>query len=302
LNDIASTFLPAFKSEEGRARYLAAYDAVLADWPVAYEEIDIPTRLGSTHVVASGPWDAPPLILLPSFAGTATVWRLNAAGLSGDFRTYAVDVIGQPGKSLAVRRLANRRDYADWMVDLLDGLGVARASLVGCSFGGFIALNQAAMTPERVASVVAISPPGVFGSQYWKLTYAMRVRAPLMRLARRLGGKTRAPSMTDLVRRPPRDAKWAALMAVTMAERPELSVINPPMFSRAELRAIRCPALLLIGAEETLYDPAVTLKRAQARMPQLAVAIVAGADHIAAMAQPDDVNARIVQFPKEGDQ
>jgi pimeloyl-ACP methyl ester carboxylesterase len=302
LNDIASTFLPAFKSEEGRARYLAAYDAVLADWPVAYEEIDIPTRLGSTHVVASGPRDAPPLILLPSFAGTATVWRLNAAGLSGDFRTYAVDVIGQPGKSLAVRRLANRRDYADWMVDLLDGLVVARASLVGCSFGGFIALNQAAMTPERVASVVAISPPGVFGSQYWKLTYAMRIRAPLARLARRLIGRKRAPSMTDLMRRPPRDRLWSALMAVTMAERPELSVINPPVFSRAELRAIRCPALLLIGAEETLYDPAATLKLAQARMPQLEAAIVPDADHIAAMAQPDDVDARIIQFLQKGTQ
>lgn len=202
LNERISSFLPAFRSEEGRARHLAAYDAVLADWPVAYQEIDVSTRLGSTHVVASGPKDAPPLILLPSFAGTATVWRLNAAGLSRDFRTYAVDVIGQPGKSLAVRRLADRRDYADWMVDLLDGLGVARAPMVGCSFGGFIAMNQAALTPERVARVVAISPPGVFGSQYWRLIYAMRIRGPLVRLcapaerqdARAEHGRSRAPS------------------------------------------------------------------------------------------------------------
>lgn len=289
MNEITSSFLPRFKSEEGRARYLAAYDAVLAEWPVAYEELDVSTRLGSTHVVASGPKDAPPLVLMPSFAGTTTVWRLNAADLSRDFRTYAVDVIGQPGKSLAVRRLAYRGDYAEWMVDLLDGMGVARASMVGCSFGGFIALNQAAMTPERVARVVAISPPGVFG-------------APIIRLARRLSGKKRAPSMTDLVRRPPRDATWARLMAVTMAERPEVSVINPPVFARAELRAIRAPALLLIGAEETLYDPAATLRLAQARMPQLAAAIVPDADHIAAMAQPEDVDARILQFLQEGGQ
>jgi pimeloyl-ACP methyl ester carboxylesterase len=302
LNEIASSFLPAFNSEEGRARYLAAYDAVLADWPVAYEEIDVPTRLGSTHVVASGPKDARPLILLPSFAGTATVWRLNAAGLNGGFRTYAIDVIGQPGKSLAVRRLASRRDYADWMVDLLDGLGLVHASLVGCSFGGFIALNQAAITPERVERVVAISPVGVFGSQYWRLMYAMRIRAPITWLVRRLRGRKRAPSMTDLVRRPPRDRKWAALMAVTMAERAEVSVINPPVFGRAELRAIRAPALLLIGAEETLYDPPATLKLAQARMPGLAGAIVPDADHIAAMAQPEDVNARIVEFLQAGRQ
>jgi pimeloyl-ACP methyl ester carboxylesterase len=298
LSEITSGVLPAFKSEAGRARYLAAYDAVLAEWPAPFEEIDVPTRLGATHVIASGRKDAPPLVLLPSFAGTATVWRLNAADLSRDFRIYAVDVIGQPGKSLAVRRLADRRDYADWMVDLLDGLGVARASIVGCSFGGFVALNQAALTPDRVDRVVAISPPGVFGSQYWKLTYAMRIRAPIVRLLRRLRGRKRAPSMTDLVRRPPRDGKWAAQMAATMAERPELSVINPPVFRRAELRAIQSPALLLIGAEETLYDPQTMLKRAQAMMPRLAGAIVPDADHVAAMAQPDDVNARIARFLK----
>src|SRR5580692_9524168 len=99
MTTVTSTPRPAFKSDAARARYLAAYDAVLAEWPVAYEEIDVPTRLGSTHVVVSGPADAPPVLLLPSFAGTATVWRLNVAGLGHHFRTYAVDVIGQPGKS-----------------------------------------------------------------------------------------------------------------------------------------------------------------------------------------------------------
>jgi len=288
--------LPAFKNDAGRARYMAAYNAALAQWPIAHEELDIPTRLGSTHVVVSGSTDASPLVLLPSFAGTSMVWRLNAADLSQHFRIFAVDVIGQPGKSLAVRRLRDRRDYADWLADLLDGLGIERASIVGCSFGGFVALNQALATPGRVDRIVLISPVGVFASQYWSLMYAMRVRAPVLRLWRRLRGRKRAPRMTDLVRRQPRDTAWSALMAVTMAESPDVSVISPPVFSRAELRAIRAPVLLLIGAEETLYDPEATLKLAQARMPGLAGAVVPGADHIAAMTQPDDVNGRIIRF------
>jgi len=288
--------LPSFRSEAGRARYLAAYDAVLDAWPVPYEASQVPTRLGSTHVIVSGAPDAPPLILLPSFAGTATSWRLNVEDLSAHYRTFAVDVIGQPGKSLASRRLADRHDYAGWLADVMDGLGVPRASLVGCSFGGFVALNQASQTPERVERVVLISPAGVFGSQYWRLFYAMRIRTPVVRLLRRLRRDKRAPSMTDLVRRPPRDVKWAALMGVTMSERAEVSVINPPVFSRAELRAIAAPTLLLIGSQETLYKPQATLALARRRMPRLATAIVPDADHIAAMAQPDDVDARILRF------
>ena len=78
---------PRFKTDAGRARYLAAYDAALGDWPVPYEAFDIPTRLGRTHVIASGPPDAPALVLLPSFAGSALIWRLNVAGLSRSYRT-----------------------------------------------------------------------------------------------------------------------------------------------------------------------------------------------------------------------
>jgi pimeloyl-ACP methyl ester carboxylesterase len=293
----ASKTLPAFKSDDGKARYIAAYDAALGDWPVPYQDIDVPTRLGPTHVVASGAPDAPPLLLLPSFAGTAVVWRLNAEGLSRHFRIYAIDVIGQPGKSEAIRPLRSRRDYASWLVDLLDGLGVRRASVVGCSFGGFLAVNQAVMTPDRVERVVLISPAGTFASQYWKLTYAMRIRAPAVRLLRRLTGKKRAPSLADLgPRRLPRDAKWAALIGVAMAERAKVSVTNATVFSRAQLRAIRAPTLLLIGDKETLYEPHAMLKLAQMRMPGLQGAILPDADHIAAMAQPDDVNARIVGF------
>jgi len=293
--------LPAFRSDESKARFMTAYDACLQGWPVQFEALDVPTRLGRTHVIACGAPDAPPLVLLPSFAGTAAVWRLNAEGLSRRFRLYAVDVIGQPGKSEANGPIRGRRAYADWMVDLLDGLGIARASLVGCSFGAFLAVNQALATPERVDRVVLISPAGTFASQYWKLTYAMRIRAPALKLWRRLTGRARAPRLADLgPRRLPRDPLWAALIGTTMAEAPKVSVTNASVFSRARLRAIRAPALLLIGAAETLYEPEAMLRLARARMPGLEGAVVPDADHIAAMAQPDDVNARIVRFLTPG--
>jgi pimeloyl-ACP methyl ester carboxylesterase len=278
---------------------MAAYAAVLAEWPVPFEALDVPTRLGPTHVIASGPTDAPPLVLLPSFAGTATVWRLNVAELSRRYRTYAVDVVGQPGKSVANQRLRNRRQYANWLSDLLDGLGIARTSIVGSSFGGFLALNQALLTPARVDRVVLISPAGSFVGLSWKFVFVMRT-APLRRWLRRVTGDKRRPDITDLslrgTMRPPRDEPWRALMSVTMAESPTVSITNATVFSRAQLRRIRAPTLLLIGDAERLYAPAETIALAQQRVPGLQGAVVPDADHIAAMAQPDEVNARIIGF------
>jgi pimeloyl-ACP methyl ester carboxylesterase len=294
-----SNALPMFKSDEGRARYMAAYDAVLRDWPVPFEELDVPTRLGPTHVIASGSPDAPPLVLLPSLAASATVWRLNVAELSLHYRTYAIDVIGQPGKSVATRRIRSRREFAGWLADVLDALGVERTSIVGCSFGGFLALNQASLTPERVDRVVLISPAGTFVGLSWKFHYVMRIRGPIRKLVRRITGSTRAPSLADLqgrTARPPGDANWSALMSVMMSESARMSVISPAVFTRAQLRAIRAPTLLLIGDKERLYEPRATLKLALERMPRLEGAIVPDADHIAAMAQPRDVNERIIGF------
>ena len=44
-----------FKTPQGEARFVAAYDDALKLWPVPYEQLDIPTRFGMTHIVAAGP-------------------------------------------------------------------------------------------------------------------------------------------------------------------------------------------------------------------------------------------------------
>ncbi len=73
-------------------------------------------------------------------------------------------------------------------------------------------------------------------------------------------------------------------------------MIMPAVLSDAELGAIQAPTLLLIAEHEILYEPHSTLRTAMTRMPGLEGEIVLGAHHLAAMAQPDAVNARIAEF------
>lgn len=51
-------------------------------------------------------------------------------------------------------------------IALLDGLGAERADLVGASFGGRVALEVAALAPERVASLALLAP----GLREWEYT------------------------------------------------------------------------------------------------------------------------------------
>ncbi len=55
---------PHFKTPKGEAEYIAAYETTLTLWAIPYEFLEVPTQWGRTHIIACGPKDAPPLILL----------------------------------------------------------------------------------------------------------------------------------------------------------------------------------------------------------------------------------------------
>ena len=99
-----------FKSSTGEVAYLSAYDAAMKVWPVPYEGIEISNRFGLTHVVASGPKNASPLVLLHGYWATLTMWTPNIAAFSEGHRVYAIDVMGQPGKSIPGDTIRNAAD------------------------------------------------------------------------------------------------------------------------------------------------------------------------------------------------
>ena len=117
------THISAFKTPEGEAAYLAAYDAAMKLWPVPYEEVEIPSRFGTTHVVVTGLKDAPPLVLLHGMAMTLNMWSPNIADFSNDYRVYAIDMMGHPGKSFPNpdEPIRDAGDFVAWLPETLDG-------------------------------------------------------------------------------------------------------------------------------------------------------------------------------------
>lgn len=284
---------PVFKTAEGKAAFMAAYDALVRDWPVPPEELDIETRLGPTHLIASGAKDAPALFLLHSMAGTATSWRTNVAPLSQHFRVYAVDTPGQVGKSTATTPISTREQMAGWFTDLMDKLGHRGASIAGCSHGGFLAMSQAALTPDRIDKVVLISPAGTFVPLSLGFIFAMMVKAPLRRLIQ----KERKRDIADMLGPGGAiDPGWRELMTAMLEASGRPSLAPPLVLKSAELAAIRAPVLLLIGDGERLYNPGRVIKLAKERVPNLTGEVIPNAHHIGAMAQPELVNARILDF------
>jgi pimeloyl-ACP methyl ester carboxylesterase len=287
--------ISVFRSPEGEAQYVLAYETVLKEWPVPYEELYISTRLGDTHVIASGPKGAPSLVLLHPAGGGAVIWIRNVEAFSRRYRTYAVDTVSEPNKSILTRPISlfhQRRDFAGWMVDLLDGLGVEGADLVGNSFGGFLALNTALSLPGRVGKVVLISPAATFvpiPAWSWHFMPANMI-GPL------IGSKRILLNAYDWIWQGfPKDEYIAQLRAqAALYGRPHHW--SPTIFSDVELRSIKSPVLLLIGDHEVIYKPEEAIRRATRLVPGLKAEIVPQANHIAEYTAPDFVNSAILEF------
>ncbi len=288
-----------FCSPAIEAQYAAAYQAVMQRWPVPYEDLYIPTRFGATHVIASGPPDAAPLVLLASSGAAAPQWFLNVGPLSHCFRTYAVDLIGEVNRSVPVRPVCSTLEFADWAGDLFDGLQVESTHMVGNSYGGFLTFNTALHLPERVRKAVLISPAATFVQMwawYWHLFIPAHVIAPAIRSERLV-----TAAYAWLWGNFPMDERYGRLRAITkLAGYPRYGVsqnrVLPPVYSDEELRRIRTPMLLLVGDNEVIYRPDRVLRRATRLVPGLKAEIVPRANHTAQLTAPKVVNERIMSF------
>ncbi len=103
------------------------------------------------HYVQAG--RGPVLVLLHGVLGSRRSWVGPMSELARDHRVIAPDLFGH-GESAKPAGDYSLGAYAGALRDLLDRLGVGRATLVGHSLGGGIAMQFAYLFPARVDALV----------------------------------------------------------------------------------------------------------------------------------------------------
>jgi pimeloyl-ACP methyl ester carboxylesterase len=282
--------LQIFTTPEGRAKYMAAYEAMFALWKVPHESIEVKTGYGSTHINVSGPEDGHPLVLLHAAGLTSTVWFANIAELSAHHRVYAVDVIADAGKSVADRLLEKRIDYAKWLNEVFDGLNIKRCDLLGHSFGGWLTLNMALTYPDRLRKIVLLAPAASFRPLGFITKLILHLAEFKIHPPARSFLQVAAAKGTVI-----EESFIHLIEMVTRYCRPATSMF-PTVYTDEELNQIDLPALLFIGAGEKIYNPQKVIERAQRWMPNLTAEIIPDAGHLLIMDQPEIINACILKF------
>jgi pimeloyl-ACP methyl ester carboxylesterase len=216
-------------------------------------------------VLVAGPTDAPPLVLLHGALATSAHVLAELLPLAERFRVYAVDIVGQSVKSSDARPSVTNNEYGAWLAEVLDGLQLARAHVVGVSWGGFVAIRLAATAPQRIERLALLVPAGVVPSPAWEGLTKIGLPMLLYRLfpsPRRLEAFVRHLLTTS-------DDQWTPYLGDAVRSY-NMDMRVPALAKPEELAAFRAPTLILAADRDVSFPGAALLARARELFPTLA--------------------------------
>lgn len=262
----ADSACPPDADSARRAAPGAGYDRWLSGfaYPYAVKHFELRVQ-GAPACMAymdesRGPGNGHVVMLLHGKNFSGAYWKRTAEALLGlGYRVILPDQIGF-GKSSKPADIQYSFDLlAQSTARLLDSLGVARASVVGHSMGGMLAVRWAAQYPERTEKLVLVNPIGLedyrrslpyLGVEGWQAQAAKQTPEAIRKyMQQSYFHGTWSPDYDELLQI---QAGWALgpdreLMARVSALTQDMIYTQPVVH---DLGAIRAPTLLLIGQDD----------------------------------------------------
>lgn len=145
-----------------------------------------------------GPPDAPAVVLLHGWASSSRMWSSSLTALGDLFDVVAVDLPGHGDSAKPDWEWYTIERFSRVIERACEALGVRRASLVGHSMGGTIALELAASSSLQVARLVLVNP--VVSGKGSQIARPLRDHwmRPVVRVSRRFW-----PVASRILTRPP---------------------------------------------------------------------------------------------------
>lgn len=282
------------RKKGNREKFLQAYDDSMQLWPVPFEDVMISTRFGDTHIIVSGLIDSPAILLFHGMTFSATMWYPNVESLSRHFRVYAVDTLGDLGKSTITSLIRTREEAALWVSDILTELQLQSAIFMGHSMGGWLTLNFALHSPEKVQKMILLAPAaGIhrITPMFLLKVYPSMVLPTVSRIRKELAWFMNSSYQPD--------AKAEVLIRqfiVSGLNCIPLLRVTPTVFKDHELQSLTMEILLMVGDKEVIYHYDRMISKAKRLLTNLHTSVIQDAGHALSMEQSKIVNEKIIDF------
>lgn len=261
-----------YKSEKGRAAVEGYYKAILKGFDALPLGSDIVrTEMGATQVLRCGDPAKPPLILIHGSMSNSASWLGVLPEFAPHFSLFCVDIPGEPGLSEPARMNLASGAPAEWLRQVLDGLGLRRAAFLGMSLGSFYALAFASAYPERTIALSLITTVGVARQ---KTSFIFK--ALLYMLLGASGQKLLNTLVYHKAQVDPRVLEFQALVSANFNPLTE----TIPLFGDERLKRITMPLQYFGGDRDALVDTRRTAARLSVLCPAAEIHVLADTGHV----------------------
>jgi pimeloyl-ACP methyl ester carboxylesterase len=252
------------------------------------------------------------LLLIHGMAGSSETWRAVIPQLSKNYRVVAPDLLGH-GQSAKPRGDYSLGAFAVWLRDLLDELGISRATIVGQSLGGGVAMQFVYQHPDYCQRLILISSGGLGPDVGWTLRLLSAPGAELIlpviapRPVLTVGNKLRTWFGAAGIQSPRGAELWNAYSSLSDAEtrqaflRTLRSVVDYRGQAVSALNrlnmAAEMPTMAIWGDQDRII-PVDHAYAAQAARPESRLEVLEGVGHFPHVERPSEVADLIEDFIK----
>lgn len=239
-----------------------------------------------------GPSGAPLLVVSNSLGTTVDMWAPQMPALTARFRVLRYEQRGHGGTPAPPGPYRIAELGAD-VIDLLDHLGEPRASMLGLSLGGMVALWVAANHPERVDRLALTCTSAYLPPAAGWADRAAHVRANgVQSLYEATLGRWFVPGFTD--EHPDVASAVHAMLGAADAEGyAGCCEAIGAMDQRPSLASVTAPTLVIAGADDPSTPPPMGLELATG-IAGASLLVLAHASHLANIASPERYTAAVV--------
>jgi pimeloyl-ACP methyl ester carboxylesterase len=236
-----------------------------------------------------------PILFIHAFPLHSASWDRQIVVFSPHHRVIAPDLRGL-GASARGSGAASLDQHADDLAALLDHLTIENATVVGLSLGGYISFALWRRHRQRVAALILADTRAAGDSDE-----AKQGREKNARLAEEQGPGALADQMLPklLAHNASATLRAEVRAIIESNDRAGIAATLRAMAARPDstplLATIDVPALVIVGAEDTLTPPSEAAAMCNA-IPACRLAEIPGAGHLSNLEAPEAFNAEVAEF------
>ena len=251
-------------------------------------------RIGDRALAYESIGGGQPLVLVHAFPLDGEMWASTARTLADRCRVIVPDMRGFGASDLGGGD-ASIADMADDVAALLDSLGIERATVGGLSMGGYVALAFATRHRARLERLILADTRAAADSEVARAgradALALVAKDGVAALVERQLAALLSPAASEAVRVQVRGLGRQSPEGVSAG----IKALRDRPDRRAELSAIRCPTLVIVGTEDRISPPAEMAEIASA-IPGARLVEIAGAGHLSNLERPNEFSSAVAHF------